>query len=459
MLDKFIDREEELKTLETRYASGSPELLVVYGRRRVGKTELLRRFASGKPHIYFLADKRTMRDQALELSRKVGEHFQDETLTLRGFEDLNEILAYIARKVRGRIVLIVDELPYLVKSDRAVPSILQKAWDEQLSPTKIMAVLCGSSVAMMEREILGYKSPLYGRRTGQLLVEPLPYPEAREFLPRYNAEDAFRAYAILGGIPLYLNQFKDDRLLLENIKDSILRKDAFLYAEPEFLLREELREPQTYFSLLKYLSFGKSRVKELAEAMGMGRNEISRYLATLETLRLVEKVLPVTEKHPHKSRKGLYTISDPFLGFWFRFVYPNRGELETGEQDYVLGKIKPLLDQYVGGVFEATCRKEALRLSRKGLIHFRPVRVGRMWDGDVEIDLVALGEGGRVMAVEVKWSDLDEREGRRVVAELRRKVETLRLGERVELGIMARSSEVESVDGAKVMTLKDLAGK
>ena len=400
MLDKFINREFELEVLKERYNSNKPEFLVIYGKRRIGKTELVKQAFKDIKHIYLLADRRSDFDLIQDFSKRIGRFFNDPGVSMVGFRDWIELFEYLEKKIGDeRIVMIVDEFPYLVGGNRAIPSLFQKGWDEYLRHSNLFLILMGSSISMMEKEVLYYKSPLYGRRTGQLLLHPLKFDDARKFFPKKSIEKQIEFYSILGGTPAYLLQFTDENLA-ENIKEKIVRRDAFLYNEVEFILREELKEPRQYFTILKEISSGKNRVNEISQATNIERSILSKYLSILEELKVIRREIPITEKHPHKSRKGMYKIKDNFFRFWFEFIFPYRGDIERDEIATIIQRINERIPQFVGYAFEDVC-KEAM-CSKK--MDFRFTRIGRWWHKDNEIDIVALNdETKEILFAECKW--------------------------------------------------------
>ena len=248
---RFINRELELQSLNQKWKEGNPQLIVIYGKRRVGKTELSIHFAQGKPHIYFLCDRTSMHKQLQKFTEMAGKYFKDEFLPPEGFKDWIEAFKYIAHK-NEKVIIIIDEFPYLAETDNAIPSIFQKIWDLYLKDSKIYLILQGSSIAMMEKTLLVYKAPLYGRRTGQLLVKPFQFKEVLDMFPDKSFEEVLSIYSIAGGTPLYLNKFMG-KSYIEVVKKEILQKGQPLYEEVEFLLREELKEPRNYFVILEVL--------------------------------------------------------------------------------------------------------------------------------------------------------------------------------------------------------------
>ncbi len=400
---KFINREKELRFLEERYLSKKSEFIIIYGKRRVGKTELIKQFIKKKPAIYFLADKRNLLEQLKELGKVIGGHFKDTILERRGFNNFLEVFEYLKEKVKNRLIFVIDEYPYLVEVDKSVTSIFQKGWDEYLKNTKIFLILCGSSVAMMEEETLIYKSPLYGRRTGQILLKPLSFYESWKFFPKTSFDKFLEIFTITGGIPCYLLQFNPTLSLEENVKLKIFPKTEFLHNEVEFILKEELREPKNYLAILKAISWGRKRFSEVINETSLEKNILTKYLDVLKNLQLVEKEVPVTEKNPTKSRKGLYEICDNFFRFWFQYIYPYKSDLEIERFDEVLRKLKENFKILEAMTYEKVSCEILWRL-RDEIFPFE--RIGKWWEKEKEIDIVGLNQKTKeVIFGEVKWSD------------------------------------------------------
>ncbi|MGC8724861.1 MAG: ATP-binding protein [Acidobacteriota bacterium] len=400
----FIGREGELGFLSRAFEKGSAQLVILYGRRRVGKTALLREFAKGKRALYYMATRLPEAQQLRELGEAAGRFFQDPLLAENGFRDWRQALAYLARRTEP-VLFLLDEFPYLVEANPALSSLWQKGWDEGLSASKVMVVLSGSSVAMMERETLAHGAPLYGRRTGQIKLEPFAFREARRFFPRYAYEDQVRAFAMLGGVPYYLSRFSDGCTLLENVREQIFSRGAVLREEVEFLLREELQEPRVYFAILQALAQGKRGPSEIANATGLAHGTLSKYLSVLQGLGLVTREVPATEEAPEKSKKGLYGIADPYVRFWFRFVLGQRGLLEMEETHRAAQVVAEALDAFTAPVYEDICRDEVRRGLLDEVTGSAWTGAGRWWDRSREVDLLAFSEDRhRVLLGECKWS-------------------------------------------------------
>jgi len=456
---RFIDRERELEFLERAYSSSRAEFIVIYGRRRIGKTELLLHFARNKPHVYFLATEKPYRDNLKELQRLLSEFLGDRLFGKIDFEEIDELLMAFAERIGDeRAILIIDEFPLLIGHHRPVLSLLQRAWDLKLSETRIMLVLCGSSVSVMENEVLAYKSPLYGRRTGQWRLTEIPFFRLGEFLPEYTVEELVKVWGVIGGIPAYLLQFSPEKSFDENVVEKVLSKGAFLYEEAEFLLREELREPANYFAILQAIASGRSRFGEIVNSTGLDKSLVSKYLSVLQRLEIVKREVPVTARLKEASKRGLYSIADNYFAFWFRYVLPNKSYLEAGLAEEVWERSKGEFNTYMGSVFERLMGNPEVFLR---LTKFRFTKLGRWWRKGEEIDLLALNEREKkALLIEVKWKELSEGEARGILKDLERKAELVGLdGWEKHCGLVAKGIKGKGElmkESWQVWDLKDL---
>jgi hypothetical protein len=311
--------------------SGRPELFVLYGRRRVGKTELLQRFCGGRRAVYFLAAQVRDRDNLRALRHTIAEELGDPLAADVEFPDWTAALGFLAERAAGeRLVVVLDEFPYLCEGNKSVPSQIQRFWDTRGKHSSLMLVLCGSQVSFMEKEVLAERSPLFGRRTAQRRLEPLDPLESLAFFSRWSMRERVLAYAILGGMPAYLQRFDDTRPLADNLLRDILRPEGFLFDEVQFLLRSELSNPTTYNSLLAAVARGAQKLNDIALEVGVDSTTANKYLTTLRELRLVEREVPLTDPDPLRSRRGAYRIADRFLNFHFRHLQPHQSLIHAG---------------------------------------------------------------------------------------------------------------------------------
>ena len=394
----MIDRDAERDWLRSHLREGR-QLLVLYGRRRVGKTTLVTNVLDeiDVPSVYFLCDQRGTAHNARTFAARLAAALDDVEPAVDGFDGA---FRYLVTRVDGPFVVALDEFSYLVEEDERVPSDFQGIVDEVLDDTEVSLVLLGSSISMMEEGVLSYESPLYGRRTGQWRLEPLTVGDAGGFLPSYDPTELVRAYSVVGGIPAYLEQFTDGVDLLTNLERRVLSKGAFLYEEPEFLLRQELREPATYMAILEAIANGATRVTQIANEIDRNASSLSRYLQNLERLAFVERETPVTDP----DGRGVYRLTDHFLRFWFRYVLPNRSTLEQGHTAPVRESVAETLSIHASWTFEDVCRQAV----RTPAFPVACSRVGRWWYDELEADVVGLDERNETLLLcECKWSDQD----------------------------------------------------
>ena len=402
----FVNRVEELKALARSLPGEGARLFVLYGRRRVGKTELLKRFfaQSGRPYVLFTGDLGSSKAHVKALCRRLGDVWGDSFLQRQRIADWRTLIEYLDRGEQP-LDLILDEFPYLCEAEPALPSLLQNAWDAGWRERPIRIVLSGSSVGFMEREVLGERSPLFGRRTGQMRLNPMDFWSSRLFLKHQDSSAQVEFFACFGGTPAYLEKLNAQASLRSNIQDLILDRVAYLYDEPRLLLTQELREPRNYFAILASVAAGNTRLNDIVQDSGLDRGMVSRYLDTLIGLELVEREVPVTEKDPSRSRRGLYGLRDPYFRFWFRFVQPNLSDLVLlDNREAIFDRyLSSELDHFVAPVFERICRDWVRRRASQAQLQLKSPKVGRWWDGHSEVDVVAFDEA-TVLLGECKWS-------------------------------------------------------
>ena len=397
---KFVDRLDEMSTLENEYRRHSASFVVVYGRRRVGKTELIRHFIKEKPSLYFLASEESESLNRESFKRQAADYLNDDLLREAAIERWELIFErLVASSDSKRLVIVIDEFQYIGKNNPAFLSVFQGIWDNLLSKNNVMVILCGSLVSMMMSQTLNYDSPLYGRRTAQIRLRPIKFEYYNEFFDsQYSEEELVKRYSLTGGVPKYIEMFQNSSDLNRAIQESLLNVSSYLYDEPNFLLQKEVSEIGSYFSILRTIAEGNHKVSSIAALVQQKQTNLPRYLKVLIDLDLLEREVPVTENNPDKSKKGQYQIRDNFLRFWFKFIYPNRSYIEMSHSDVVMNRLsKNFIDGHVSYVFEQICQEKLWNLSANGKLPGILERIGRWWDNSHEIDVVGLSESDNLL--------------------------------------------------------------
>lgn len=401
----FWDRESELAFLEDQYQEPGSNLVVIYGRRRVGKTTTIAHFTSDKPNVTFLADRSMEKTLMQRLLGAMARFLEDDLLAQVTPPDWDWILGQFIQRAdfSQKIVLVLDEFQALAQVNSAFPSILQRLWDTQLQSRNLMLILCGSLVGMMYRTTLAYDSPLYGRRTGQLRMRPLTFSSLRETFADRSFNDIVRLYAVSGGVPVYVEALANGPLI-ERIYDCVLDLGGRLYDEPRFVLSGEVSDTTTFFSILQTIAAGSRQQTHIAGKLGLSTSYLSSYIRMLLDLEVLERRTPVTAD-PRRSRRSLYYVGDHFFDFWFRYVYPYQGELESGRPAIVQVDIQESFDQYVSLVFESCIRDWLWHLHDKGQLPFELHKLGSWWSKQTEIDIVGINNATNdIVFGECKWA-------------------------------------------------------
>lgn len=393
-MGKFVNRTKELETLEKQYTSNASSLVVVYGRRRVGKTSLINEFLKRhKDALYFLATEESEAQNLNAFKGQVAEYTDNELLKSANVDWLTVFKTLLNHTTETKKIIVMDEFQYIGKANSAFPSIMQKVWDTLLSNANIMLILCGSLISLMKSQTLDYGSPLYGRRTAQIKLKQIAFKHYGEFYENMTAEQLVPFYAVTGGVPKYIEVFQGYNDVYEAIQENVLNRQSFLYEEPYFLLQREVTEIGSYFSLIKTIAMGNRKLSEIASSLGVKATSLTKYLKVLTDLDLIEREVPATEVSSEKSKSGLYRITDNYIAFWFKYIYPYRSYLEKGEDEYVMAKIKEgFIQNFASFVYEDVCREKTWELSAQGkTLSFE--KVGRYWGSKAgEIDIVAIGD-------------------------------------------------------------------
>ena len=411
-MEKFYDRGRmhELRSLEELYMRNEFTFAVIYGRRRVGKSALIREFLrrGNKKAIMFTAAESTDNENLEDFSQSIYKMIHPELGSHGVFRSWDGAFEYIAEaSKKEKAVVVIDEYPYLAKARPSISSELQRCMETTMAGTDIMLILCGSSMNFMENQVLGYQSPLYGRRTAQYKIEPLDYYDSAEFFGSAGAEDKLLGYAATGGIPQYLNVISRKGTVAEGIEDAFFDKSGFLHEEPYNLLKQELREPAVYNAIIGAIASGATKLNEIAGKVKEDMSKVSKYLGVLINLGIIKREVPMLSE---KNAKGVYTICDDMYRFWYRFVRKETALIKKGAPNIFDEKVRPFIQDFMGPVFEEVCREYLWRLNIKKKLPFMFSDIGRWWGGnpitktETEIDIVAASAAKKDMIIgECKW--------------------------------------------------------
>lgn len=455
----FLGRTRELKALQEAWSAARSGFIPIYGRRRVGKSELIVHFMSGKPGLYFVGKRASGGAQLQEFLEAAARALGDPVIAQVRVTNWKSVLELLTERLpgKGKFILALDEFQWIAEASPELPSVLQELWDRHWSRSgRMLLILCGSYIGFMEREVLGQRSPLFGRRTAQILLRPFNHLEAARFHPRFSTVDQARVYAICGGVPAYLLAFDGAQSVEQNLISQVLNESAALAREPEFLLHEELRDLVPYHSVLMALAQGKSSPAQLAKATGIDVRGLNYHLNTLVELGYVGRRYPVTEARP-STRSVRYALDDPLLRFWFRFVFPHQSVLRLlGPERGFAEVVRPELDAYFGRCFERLCRQSlSLLYLREGVR--APFTIGEYWDADVQVDVVGVRQDNWTDLGECKWGDVSSLSA--LVAELDEKARRYPNARNATIGrrlFVKKCPPKAHVSDARVHTLTDL---
>jgi len=425
---KFVDRDEELKALRDRLRSDRFELVVIYGRRRIGKTRLVLEAIRDFEYVYYLA----VEGDNLRHFKRVASRVVPE---LRySMEDWEPYFNFLINRI-----VVIDEFPNLIKENPRIISVFQRVVDTLLKNTRTKLILLGSSVSLMSSRVLSYRSPLYGRRTASIRLGPLKFHYLKEFFPRTNWEELVEIYGLTGGVPYYIEKVRPP--FWEWLERELRKPDTFLKDEVDFLMKYEFSDVSTYKKILEAIALGKNTPKEIREYLRMRHSDITPYLRNLIETGFVVREVPVTEGP--RSRKGRYYIADNFTSFWFRYIYPNLSAIEEGVFD--VSEVREDYPNYLGRIFEVVGRQLLIELSKRGELPFRLTKIGRWWHKNLEVDIAALNRRKRkALLVEVKWSRLTKRDISHIKAKLEHVSASMGLRDyEIYYGVICKEAEVK----------------
>ena len=405
----FVGRDHELQQLKTRYDRKNYECIIIYGRRRVGKTALIREFCKGKKTIFFTGMETTARENLENLSQSIYEA-KGQTGPAPVYRDFSAALEAITDMARKeKIILVIDEYPYLAGSYPGISSLLQVEIDHKWKDLDIYLILCGSSMSFMEKQVLGHESPLFGRRTGQLKLAPFTIFEARSLFPHISGEDLALYYGATGGIPFYLTKMDEKKTVGQNLADNFFDPVSYLFEEPANLLKQELRDPSTYNAVIQAIAEGNTKLSQIASKAGIEVSACAGYVRNLMDLDIIKRETPLGEKN---SRRSIYLLKDGLFRFWYRFIPRSYSLIQNGMGETAYRRIEPGLSDFMGQVFEEICLQWLWKQNREGRLPTPFDQAGRWWGTNPhtrkqeEIDILATGED-QMLLCECKWRNED----------------------------------------------------
>lgn len=406
----FVSREMELALLDNLYHRDGAQFLILYGRRRIGKTALVTHWGRelDEPYLYWMASQTSATNQLRNFSQALFQFLNPGTAVTPTFSypSWDAVFAEVARLAANRrVVIVLDEFTYVMQADSEVPSLLQKAWDHHLKQSNVFLVLMGSLAGIIQRTALDYQSPLYGRATARLKLQPLSFGALATMLPNYNSEQRVAVYTITGGVPAYIELFDDTLNILQNLQQRIVTPANVMLSDAVFLLHEQLDDPRNYIAVLEAIAAGFHRLTEIATMAGIDRSNITKYLAVLRELGYVERIVPATLRRPEKSRQGRYVITDPYLRFYYRFLAPHRTAIEQGRIKQTTSLLYDHLLDFIGThTFEELCRDWVSIVAEMNEFPFLPERTGSFWSKQAQIDVLAINWRTKdILLGECKW--------------------------------------------------------
>lgn len=399
----FIGRKIELKQLNEQYNSNRFEFAVIYGRRRIGKTSLIQEFIKDKKALFFTGLETTQKQNLVNLSQVILQSNLDD-ITFNSFQAALENVFEKAKK--ERIIFVIDEYPYLANTYPAISSILQLLIDKNKEDSKLFLILCGSSLSFMEEQVLGYQSPLYGRRTSQYKIKPFSFFETCDYFNSFSYEEKAFIYGLTSGIPLYISLFRENKSLKQNIIDIFLSSNGYLFEEPTNLIKQECRDPSTYNSIIQAIATGATKLSEISNQVGIETGLCTTYIKKLISLGIIIKDYPI---YKPSKKQTIYLLEDHMFQFWYKFILPNISLINIGMGEKVYEKIEPHFYEFMGYIFEDICKQYLWLLNIREELPLFFLKLGRWWGNDprikaeAEIDILAYNDENQILLGECKW--------------------------------------------------------
>ena len=409
---EFFGRNKELALLDKLYQRAGAQLLILYGRRRIGKTSLIEQWTQNRleerDYLYWMATQTSTINQLRDFSQTILRFIEPDAPISPSFsyESWETALARAAQlSSERRFVLILDEITYVMQANPELPSLLQRVWDHVLKGTNLFLILTGSLAGIIQRSALDYQSPLYGRATARLKLQPLSFGTLQALLPAMTTEQRVEVYAITGGIPAYLELFDDTHDVIHNLREHFITPTNVMLNDAVFLLREQVDEPRNYIALLEAIANGAHKIADIAKLAGLERSNANKYLTVLRELGYIERIVPVTVQRPERSRRGRYVFTDAYLRFYFRFLRPYLGDIERGRLNRAINLLDDHLTDFIGThTYEELCREWLNEKADRGELPYVLDRVGSHWSKEAQIDVVGINwRTKQVLFGECKW--------------------------------------------------------
>ena len=406
----FVGRDRELRLLNDLYQRQGAQLLVLYGRRRIGKTRLITHWGNQLdiPYFYWMASQTSAVNQLRQFSQALFRFLNPQATVGAEFSysSWDAAFAEVSRATQTkRLVMVLDEITYVMQADSEVPSLIQRAWDHQLKGTNLFLILTGSLAGLIQRTVLDYHAPLYGRATARLKLQPLSFGALAHLLPNYTSEQRVAVHTITGGVPAYIEMFDDQQNILQNLRQRIVTPTNAMLTDAAFLLHEQLETPRNYIAIIEAIAAGFHKYTDIAKMSGIDRSNITKYLSILQELGYVERQVPATVRRPEQSRQGRYVIVDPYLRFYYRFLAPYRGAIEQGRIRQATALLYDHLLDFIGThTFEELCRDWVGVVSEMDNFPFLPENIGSHWSKQAQVDVVAISWRSKTILLgECKW--------------------------------------------------------
>jgi len=445
----FVGRQKELNEINKLWSSNKPELLIIYGRRRIGKTTLIKKAMEDKCGVYFLARRDRLEAETMRLKEKLSLQLD---MPVTG-NSLEEIFSGLIKRKKERFMVVIDEFPYLAMKDKRTLSVFQSLWDETLKDSNIMLVLMGSFMSFMISDVAGHGSPLYGRGTAFFDISPLEIKDLYELFPEKSPEEIIETYGVIDTVPYYMAMFDANISLKENIRNTFLNPVSPMYHDAENVLSSELREFSTYLNIMKAVIDGKTKLSEIAQASSVDITNISKYISILEKMNMIKRIRPAFATQKNKSH--IFEVCDNYMRFWLSFVYPFREEIELDPEGH-MQHIMENMSSYMGRVFETFVMRTIKESKESGYN-----AVYRWWHKENEIDIVGIKTGEKkILFGECKWKE--NVDGFAVLEALKKKALNVRFPssyKNIEYAVFAKSFKQKETGMLDIYDLKEMAVK